>query len=106
MNHRFTRMAAGALFVVSGAAGSVLAAQPTEDCAAPQPSIKTPGATVTDTPAPDRGDLTLSERLSTCGSVLDPPTVGDPDIVEPAPRIGDPMNIHPSAPEAIRPQVK
>lgn len=106
MSHRFTRLAAGALFLFSGAAGPLLAAQPSEDCAAPQPSIKTPGATVTDTPAPDRGDLTLSQRLATCGSVLDPPAVGDPDIVEPAPRIGDPMNIHPGAPDPVRPQVK
>jgi hypothetical protein len=38
--------------------------------------------------------------------VLDPPAVGDPDIVEPTPPIGDPMNIHPGAPGEIRPQVK
>lgn len=106
MRNRFSQIAAGALILFSGAAGPLLAAQPTDDCAAPQPSIKTPGATVTDTPAPDRGDLTLSQRLATCGSVLDPPAVGDPDIVAPAPRIGDPMNIHPSAPEEIRPKIK
>lgn len=106
MTYRFITVAASALFVVSGAASPLLAAQPTEDCAAPGSSIRTPGATATDTPAPDRGDLTLSERLATCGSVLDPPAVGDPDIVEPAPGIGDPMNIHPSAPDDARPQLR
>jgi hypothetical protein len=106
MTHRFTRTAVGALFFFSGASGQILAAQPTDDCAVRQPSIKEPGASVTDTRAPDRTDLTLTQRLATCGSVLDPPAVGDPDIIEPAPRVGDPMNIHPSAPGEIRPQVK
>jgi hypothetical protein len=103
MRHRFTKLTAGALLIFAGAASPVLAAQPTDDCAAPNPSIETPGATVTEEPAPGRADLTLSRRLATCGSVLDPPAVGDPDIVEPAPRIGDPMNINPTPPEAIRP---
>ena len=31
-----------------------------------------------------------------------PPAVGDPDIVEPAPPVGDDMNIHPDAP-SVRP---
>lgn len=49
------------------------------------------------------GGKTLTERLATCGSVLDPPAVGDPDIVEPTPRTRDPINLHPETPQGDRP---
>ena len=37
----------------------------------------------------------LSDELATCGSVLDPPPVGDPDVVQPAPQVDDPIVIQP-----------
>lgn len=105
MTHRLIWLAAVTL-ILSPAASPTFSAQPTGDCTAPDVSGETPGAAVTSEPAPGRADLTFSQRLSTCGSVLDPPAVGDPDIVEPAPRIVDPMNIHPGTPEPIRPKLK
>jgi hypothetical protein len=41
----------------------------------------------------------LSDQLATCGSVLNPPAIGDPDVVQPAPAIDDPMTIHPRDPQ-------
>jgi len=107
MTHRLITHTAAAAMLFAGTASPLLAAQ-SPDCTAPEPSIETPDATAQQQPeaAPDGTELTLSQRLATCGSVLDPPALGDPDIVEPAPRIGDPMNINPRAPDEIRPQVK
>jgi hypothetical protein len=45
----------------------------------------------------------LSDKLATCGSVINPPPVGDREIVEPAPSVGDPINLHPTAPDTRRP---
>ena len=54
-------------------------------------------------PADSRADAlqaqpgeSLSDELATCGSVLDPPPVGDPDVVQPAPSVDDPMVIQPN----------
>lgn len=81
-----------------------LAASVTDDnCRAERPDIEVPGSGSAENAIPDSTRESLSKRLATCGSVLDPPPVGDPDLVEPAPRIGDPMNIHPEAPDRIRP---
>ncbi|MBO3762213.1 hypothetical protein [Ciceribacter sp. L1K22] len=37
----------------------------------------------------------LSETLDECGSVLEPPTVGDQELVEPAPPVGETPVIEP-----------
>ncbi|UVC10466.1 hypothetical protein IHQ71_07650 [Rhizobium sp. TH2] len=41
----------------------------------------------------------LSDQLATCGSVLNPPAIGDTDFIQPAPAIDDPMAIHPRDPQ-------
>lgn len=71
-----------------------------DDCRANPPAVEP------DKPAKIPSDATrdtLSERLATCGSVIDPPAVGDADIVEPTPPVDDPINIHPTPPDAVRP---
>jgi hypothetical protein len=37
----------------------------------------------------------LSEKLEKCNGVLKPGQTADQDIVKPAPKVGDPMTIHP-----------
>lgn len=41
----------------------------------------------------------LSDQLATCGSVLNPPPMGDTDVLRPAPAIDDPLAIHPQDPQ-------
>ena len=41
----------------------------------------------------------LTDQLATCGSVLNPPAIGDTDVIQPAPAIDDPMAIHPQDPQ-------
>ncbi|MGV3550263.1 hypothetical protein [Rhizobium sp.] len=92
-------VAAGLAFALAGAAAP-LAAETRTDCSAPNPEIEVPGS-ATVKPG-EKAENTLTEKLTTCGSVLAPPPLGDVDIVEPAPRVGDDINIHPDAP-AVRP---
>lgn len=106
MRHRITQIMAAALLTVGGSAYPIIAAQPADPCAAPRVTTEAPGDGAKQDASPDTTDHNLSQRLATCGSVLEPPPVGDPDIVEPAPRVGDPMNIHPRTPDEIRPPVK
>lgn len=56
------------------------ASQPTQEDCSIEPDE--PGTE----PAP--GDDELSSKLDDCNGVLDPPSVGDPDIVEPTPHVG------------------
>ena len=69
------------------------------DCQSVRPPVEAPN---TDPLAPDSGAIVqrdmLTNQLATCGSVLAPPPVGDPDVVQPAPAIDDPMAIHPANP--------
>lgn len=107
MRKRSSPFAMGAALVSSGlilaAMALPAAASAIEDCRAPRPDADVPGSATTESAPDDLASQSLSRKLATCGSVLDPPPVGDPDIIEPAPRIGDPMNIHPRVPEDARP---
>lgn len=70
------------------------------DCEVQHPSARTDeGKSNTVPPA----GQTLSRKLATCGSVLDPPAVGDPNIVEPTPKTDDPINLHPGTRQGNRP---
>ncbi|MBX9456284.1 MAG: hypothetical protein KL863_09825 [Rhizobium sp.] len=80
------------------AASHAFAASPAVDCDTLPPQADVPGSATTDQAPNQATDDTLTERLATCGSVLDPPAIGDRDMVEPAPRIGRDMNLHPQAP--------
>lgn len=73
-------------------------AKPAVDCDALPPQAEVPGSATTDQAPNAATDDTLTERLATCGSVLDPPAIGDREMVEPAPSIGRDMNLHPNAP--------
>jgi hypothetical protein len=94
----------GLLFAAAILVTPAFAAGVQDDCRLTPPPDTTPDSTMSDN-VPDSSTATtnsLTDRLTTCGSVLDPPSVGDPDIVEPAPPVGDDMNLHPDAPE-VRP---
>lgn len=78
---------------------SALAATSHPDCDVSPPMADEKAADV----AGSKSVPTLTQRLATCGSVLDPPAVGDPDIVEPTPKTRDPINIHPETPQGKRP---
>ena len=107
MTERSSPFARGGALVSSGLVLAALAlpaaASAIEDCRAPLPDADVPGSATTESAPDDLASQSLSRRLAACGSVLEPPPVGDPDIIEPAPRIGDPMTIHPRVPEDIRP---
>jgi hypothetical protein len=92
---------AGLVLVVATLATPAWGAGVQDDCRLTPPPDTTPDSTMSDN-VPDSTTTTdsLTDRLTTCGSVLDPPAVGDPDIVEPTPPIDDDMNIHPDAPGA------
>lgn len=100
MKTRILNIGAGVLFA-GIVASPAFAAGVQDDCRLTPPPDTTPDTTMSDN-VPDSSTTTdtLSERLTTCGSVLNPPAVGDPDIVEPTPPTGDDMNIHPNAPGA------
>jgi len=103
MKMRILDIRAGLVLVAVTFATPAFAAGVQDDCRLTPPPDTTPDTTMSDN-MPDSTTTTdtLTERLATCGSVLDPPPVGDADIVEPAPPIGDDMNIHPDAP-GVRP---
>jgi hypothetical protein len=94
---------AGLVLVAVTLATPAFGAGVQDDCRLTPPPDTTPDTTMSDN-VPDSALTadTLTDRLATCGSVLDPPAVGDPDIVEPTPPVGDDINIHPDAP-AVRP---
>ena len=101
MKTRTLNIGAGLFLVAATLVTPAFAAGVQDDCRLTPPPDTTPDSTMSDS-APDSTITTdtLTDRLATCGSVLDPPEVGDPDIVEPAPRIGDDMNINPDPPPA------
>ena len=101
MKTRNRNIGAGLLFAAATFASPAFAAGVQDDCRLTPPPDTAPDTTMSDN-VPDSSTATdtLTERLTTCGSVLDPPAVGDPDIVEPTPPIGDDMNLHPDAPGA------
>lgn len=102
MKTRALTIGAGLLFAAANFAVPASAAGVQDDCRLTPPPDTTPDTTMSDT-VPDSSTNTadtLSERLTTCGSVLNPPVVADPDIVEPAPPTGDDMNLHPEPPVA------
>lgn len=100
MTTRTLTIGASLLFAVAALGTPVVAAGVQDDCRLTPPPDTTPDTTMSDN-VPDSGTTnTLTDRLATCGSVLDPPAVGDPDIVEPTPPIRDDMNLHPDAPAA------
>jgi len=102
MKTRTLTIGAGLLFAAAAFGAPAFAAGVEDDCRLTPPPDTAPDTTMSDN-VPDSSTTTtdtLSERLATCGSVLDPPAVGDPDIVEPTPPTGDDMNIHPDAPGA------
>lgn len=103
MKTRTLSIGAGLVLVAVTLATPALAAGVQDDCRLTPPPTITPDTTMSDT-VPDGSTATdtLTDRLATCGSVLDPPAVGDPDIVEPTPPVGDDMNLHPDAP-SVRP---
>lgn len=82
--------------------------QPAPMAATDDPCMVQPGADdQTASVTPDDGaetmpganpdDTSLSATLDRCGSVLTPPAVGDPELVEPAPDTGATPVIPPSA---------
>ena len=83
--------------LVTGSASHAQAVNP-GDCNAVRPPVARPDI--------DPGDVqprvvprdSLSDQLATCGSVLNPPAVGDTDVIQPAPDIDDPLAIHPQDP--------
>lgn len=90
-----------ALAIATFLAGTASHAQTADpgDCNAVRPPVAGPDM--------DSGDAqpgviphdSLSDQLATCGSVLNPPAVGDADVVRPAPAIDDPLAIHPQDPQ-------
>ena len=94
MNTRTLGIAAGATLVVATLISPASAAATRNGCDAARPQAELPG---TDTAPGDATTDTLTEKLATCGSVLNPPPLGDVDIVEPTPPVGDDIDIHPDA---------
>lgn len=102
MKTRTLNIGAGLLFAVGAFVTPAFSAGVQDDCRLTPPPDTTPDSTMSDN-VPDSSTTTtdtLTDRLATCGSVLDPPAVGDPDIVEPTPPVGDDMNLQPDAPSA------
>ena len=91
MSRKIRAILTGAATVAVFFAGVVAHAQsdPT-DCKAERP----PANSQEDALETEPGE-SLSDELATCGSVLDPPPVGDPDVVQPAPQVDDPIVIQP-----------
>jgi hypothetical protein len=91
-------LATAILALFAGTASYAQTADP-GDCDAAKPPVAGPDK--------DSGDAqpgvvphdSLSDQLATCGSVLNPPPIGDSDVVQPAPAIDDPMAIHPRDPQ-------
>lgn len=103
MKTQILHIGAGLVLGVATLATPSAAAGVQDDCRLTPPPDTTPDTTMSDNvPDSTTATDTLSDRLATCGSVLDPPTVGDPDIVEPTPPMDDDMNIHPDPPD-VRP---
>lgn len=101
MKTRPLNIGAGLVLVAATLVTPAFAASVQDDCRLTPPPGTTPDSTMSDN-VPDSTTTTdaLTDRLATCGSVLDPPAEGDPDIIEPAPPIGDDMNINPDPPSA------
>jgi hypothetical protein len=92
---------AGLVFAAASLAVPASAAGVQDDCRLTPPPDTAPDTTMSDNvPGSTATTDTLGDRLTTCGSVLDPPAVGDRDIVEPSPPVGDDMNLHPEAPSS------
>jgi hypothetical protein len=87
--------------IVTLLAGTVSYAQTVDpgDCNAVRPPVVGPDTNPADTQRKVVPRDSLSDQLATCGSVLNPPAVGDPDVVLPAPAIDDPLAIHPRDPQ-------
>ena len=78
------------------APASASSASPREqDCRAPNTPSGNPAADAAGDSMPRE---TLSDRLTTCGSVFLPPKVGDPDMIESPPKTNDPIDIRPDSP--------
>lgn len=96
-------IAAGLVLVAATMAMPASAAGVQDDCRVTPPPDTSPDTAMSDNSSDSTAsEDTLTDKLATCGSVLDPPPVGDADIVEPTPPIDDDMNIHPNAP-GVRP---
>lgn len=98
MNARTLSIGAGLAIVLATLASPAVATQ--NDCDAERPKAEQPGAATTETAPGDKSADTLTDKLATCGSVLNPPPLGDADIVEPTPPVDDDINVHPDAPAA------
>jgi len=90
-----------ALAVMVLVTGSVSHAQTVNqrDCNAAMPPVASPDTDKDDAQPGMVPHDSLSDQLAACGSVLDPPPVGDADVIQPAPDIDDPLAIHPKDPE-------
>jgi hypothetical protein len=99
MKTRTLSIGAGVALAATALVSPAPAAATQGDCDVKRPQAEMPGSTTEAPPNEATGD-SLTEKLATCGSVLNPPPVGDIDIVEPTPPVGDDINIHPDAPAA------
>jgi hypothetical protein len=82
----------------AGTASYAQTANP-DACNAERPSVNGPDMDPGDAQPGVVPHDSLSDQLATCGSVLNPPVIGDADVVQPAPAIDDPMAIHPQDPQ-------
>jgi hypothetical protein len=96
---RMVTIAAAAIIALLGGTASHAQTADPGDCNAAKPPVegsdKHAGKAQNDAAPHD----SLSDQLATCGSVLNPPAVGDGDVVQPAPAIDDPLAIHPQDPQ-------
>lgn len=99
MNTRLLIFGAGTALVLATSIVPTLAATVGDDCSFLPPPVERPD--VVKRPGDVPADA-LTQRLTTCGSVINPPAVGDPDIVTPTPPVDDDINVHPDAP-SVRP---
>lgn len=100
MKTRTLGIGAGLALALAALVSPASAAATQNDCYAQRPQAEMPGSTTRDNAPGEATTDTLTEKLATCGSVLNPPPLGDTDIVEPTPPVGDDINIHPDAPAA------
>lgn len=102
MKTRNFSIGAGLALVLAALVSPASAAATQNDCDARRPQAQLPGSATPDIAPGEEAEDTLTDKLATCGSVLNPPPLGDTDILEPTPPVGDDINIHPDGP-AVRP---
>lgn len=104
--HRLCALTAAASIL---AAASIMPAFAQSGTPAPQADDDTCVARPEQDPQLQRPDVQgrTAQKLANCGSVLTPPAVGDPEIVEPAPPVGETPVIKPrELPPAQAPQTR